>query len=62
MSLIRRAKTDPHSFAKLYEEHVQAVYRYESESSHYERLVKNAKMPACELKKDISRLDCFWPY
>ncbi len=28
MSLIRRAKTDPHSFAKLYEEHVQAVYRY----------------------------------
>lgn len=28
MSLIRRAKTDPDSFAKLYEEHVQAVYRY----------------------------------
>lgn len=28
MSLIRRAKTDPHAFAKLYEEHVQAVYRY----------------------------------
>lgn len=28
MSLIQRAKTDPNSFAKLYEEHVQAVYQY----------------------------------
>ena len=28
MSLIRRAKTDPMAFAKLYEEHVQAVYHY----------------------------------
>ena len=28
MSLIRHAKTDPHAFTQLYEEHVQAVYRY----------------------------------
>ena len=34
MSLIRRAKTDPHAFAKLYEEHVQAVYRYFSSRLH----------------------------
>lgn len=34
MSLIRRAKTDPHAFAKLYEEHVQAVYRYFASRLH----------------------------
>lgn len=55
MSLIKRAKTDPHAFAKLYEEHVQAVYRYfysrlhsqhisEDLTSHvWEAVLKNIK-------------------
>lgn len=34
MSLIRRAKTNPHAFTKLYQLHVQGIYRYFASRLH----------------------------
>ena len=58
MRLIHRAKTDPIAFAKLYEEHVQAVYRYFLTRLHEQKIAEDLTSNVWEaVLKNIKHLN-----